>query len=114
MPLARHSNTTVLWGFVMFSITFSLSGVVRSTGAVWWPMGILVVSLLGVRVPFAALLIPRYGADAIWWSFPLGTFTSAALTSAYYLHGGWRRSRMLRDEPKAPPPEGAVLAAPHG
>lgn len=114
MPLARHINTTVLWGFVMFSITFSLSGVVRSTGAVWWPMGILVVSMLGVRVPFAALLIPRYGADAIWWSFPLGTFTSAALTSAYYLHGGWRRSRMLRDEPKAPPPEGAVLAAPHG
>jgi putative MATE family efflux protein len=113
-PLARHINTTVLWGFVMFSITFSLSGVVRSTGAVWWPMAILVVSMLGVRVPFAALMIPRHGADAIWWSFPLGTFTSAALTTAYYLHGGWRRSRMLRDEPKAPPPEGASLAAPHG
>jgi putative MATE family efflux protein len=99
IPLARHINTTVLWGFVLFSVTFSLSGVVRSTGAVWWPMGILVVSMLLVRIPFAALLIPRFGADAIWWSFPLGTATSALLTSAYYLHGGWRRSRMLRDEP---------------
>jgi putative MATE family efflux protein len=103
MPLARHINRMVLWGFVMFSVTFSLSGVVRSTGAVWWPMGILVVSMVGVRIPFAALMIPRFGAEAIWWSFPLGTGVSALLTSAYYLHGGWRRSRMLRDEPKPPP-----------
>jgi Na+-driven multidrug efflux pump len=113
LPLARHINTTVLWGFVLFSITFSLSGVVRSTGAVWWPMAILVVAMLGVRAPFAALLIPRFGADAIWWSFPLGTFTSAALTTAYYLHGGWRRSRMLRDEAIPDAHSRAGLVAPH-
>ena len=97
IPLAHHINTRVLWGFVLFSITFALSGVVRATGAVWWPMAILVVSMVGIRIPFAALLIPRFGADAIWWSFPLGTLSSAAMTSAYYLHGGWRRARMLRD-----------------
>ena len=71
-----------------------------------WPMAILVVSMIGVRIPFAALLIPRFGADAIWWSFPLGTITSAVLTSLYYLHGGWRRARMLRDEPQEPPARG--------
>jgi putative MATE family efflux protein len=98
IPLAHYINQRVLWGFVLFSITFALSGVVRSTGAVWWPMAILVVSMVLVRIPFAAFFIPIYGADAIWWSFPLGTITSAALTTAYYLHGGWRRARMLRDE----------------
>ncbi len=98
IPLAHHINTRILWGFVLFSITFALSGVVRATGAVWWPMAILVISMVGVRIPFAALLSPRFGADAIWWSFPLGTLTSAALTSVYYLQGGWRRARMLRDE----------------
>ncbi len=108
IPLAHHINTRVLWGFVLFSITFALSGVVRSTGAVWWPMAILVVSMVGVRIPFAALLIPKFGSDAIWWSFPLGTATSAALTSAYYLHGGWRRARMLRD---GPPPSETVVEA---
>jgi putative MATE family efflux protein len=110
IPLAHHINTTVLWGLVLFSITFALSGVVRSTGAVWVPMAILVISMVGVRIPFAALLIPRFGADAIWWSFPLGTITSAVLTTLYYLQGGWRRARMLRDEPQPPPAESAESA----
>ena len=114
IPLAHHINMTVLWGMVLFSVTFALSGVVRSTGAVWVPMMILVISMVGVRVPFAALLIPRIGADAIWWSFPLGTITSATLTSLYYLHGGWRRARMMRDEPLPPPEtaESGLAAAP--
>jgi Na+-driven multidrug efflux pump len=110
IPLAHHINTTVLWGLVLFSVTFALSGVVRSTGAVWVPMAILVVSMVGVRIPFAALLIPKFGADAIWWSFPLGTITSATLTSLYYLQGGWRRARMMRDEPQPPPAEAAESA----
>ena len=101
IPLAKHINKTVLWGFVFFSITFSLSGVVRSTGAVWWPLVILTVSMVGIRIPFASLLMPKYGADAIWWSFPVGTIASAAMTSVYYKFGGWRRSRMLRDEAHA-------------
>jgi Na+-driven multidrug efflux pump len=55
----------------------------------------MIVSMVGVRIPFASLLSPVYGADAIWWSFPLGTITSAVLTSLYYRYGGWRRARML-------------------
>jgi hypothetical protein len=49
-------------------------------------------------VPFADLLIPRFGADAIWWSFPMGTITSAALASLYYRFGGWRKSRFLETD----------------
>ena len=112
IPLARHINTTVLWGFVLFSVTFSLSGVVRSTGAVWWPLAIMVVSMVGVRIPFASLLSTRYGADAIWWSFPLGTITSAVLTSLYYRYGGWRRSRMLEGTPVSDAPDAAAMTPP--
>jgi putative MATE family efflux protein len=111
IPLARHINTQVLWGFVLFSVTFSLSGVVRSTGAVWAPMAILIVSMVAVRVPFAALMTPRFGEDAIWWSFPLGTATSAILTSLYYLFGGWRRVHMLAEKPRGQAPD-AGLGAP--
>ncbi len=111
-PLARHINTTVLWGFVLFSVTFSLSGVVRSTGAVWWPLAIMIISMVGVRIPFASLLSTRYGADAIWWSFPLGTITSAVLTSLYYRYGGWRRSRMLEGTPLADAPDLAPMTPP--
>jgi putative MATE family efflux protein len=110
IPLARHINISVLWGFVLFSITFSLSGVVRSTGAVWAPLAILTVSMVAVRIPFASLMIPRLGADAIWWSFPLGTITSATLTTLYYRYGGWRRARMLDDRPRGRTPATGPLA----
>ncbi|HEY5070972.1 MAG TPA: MATE family efflux transporter [Caulobacteraceae bacterium] len=111
IPLAKHINETVLWGFVLFSITFSLSGVVRSTGAVWAPLTILIVSMVGIRIPFATLLTPSLGEDAIWWSFPLGTITSSILTSLYYKFGGWRHARMLGEEPIGQAPD-AGLAAP--
>ena len=110
LALAVHINRLVLWGLVLFSVTFALSGVVRSTGAVWVPMAILIFSMVAVRVPFAALMIPRLGADAIWWSFPLGTICSAALTSLYYKFGPWRRSRMLKEEPRGQTADGGLTA----
>ena len=42
----------------------------------------------------------QFFQDAIWWSFPLGTITSAILTGLYYKFGDWRKSRML--EPVKP------------
>ena len=102
----------MLWAFVVFNATFALSGIVRSTGAVWPPLLILTVSMLVIRVPFAYFLIPHFGMEAIWWSFPLGTLTSSVLTALYYRYGNWRKVRMLHrgppdaeagDTPQAPP-----------
>jgi len=98
IALAVHINRMVLWAFVLFTATFALSGVVRSTGAVWVPLVILSVSMLVVRVPFAALLMRRFGAEAIWWSFPLGTVSSSLMTTLYFCFGGWRKARMLEPE----------------
>ncbi|MCC2975417.1 MATE family efflux transporter [Sphingomonas sp. PL-96] len=98
LPVAGHINTIVLWSFVLFSVTFALSGVVRSTGAVWPPLLILIVAMFLIRIPFAELLIPRLGADAIWWSFPLGTITSSILTALYYRYGNWRKTRLIAPE----------------
>ena len=92
---AVHMNSIVLWSFVIFAVNFTLSGIVRATGAVWPPLIILIVSMWLIRVPFADLLQPHLGADAIWWSFPFGTITSAALSLAYYKWGGWRKLRLL-------------------
>ena len=95
LPIARHINQLVLWAFVFFSITFVLSGVVRATGAVWAPLVILVGSMYVIRIPFALLLKGELGADAIWWSFPLGTVSSAVLTTVYYRRAGWKKARMV-------------------
>jgi putative MATE family efflux protein len=99
IPVALHIDRTVLWAFVIFNATFALSGIVRSTGAVWPPLLILIISMWVIRVPFAYFMIPHLGADAIWWSFPLGTLTSSLLTGLYFRYGGWRKVRMMDYRP---------------
>src|SRR5215472_11683784 len=59
IPIALHIDRTVLWAFVIFNATFALSGIVRSTGAVWPPLLILIISMWLMRVPFALLMIPH-------------------------------------------------------
>lgn len=95
LELARHLNAIVVWSFLFFGVTFVLFGVVRSTGAVWPPLVILLLTMWFVRPPFALALQQRLGANAIWWSFPLGSLISMLLAMAYYRYGGWRRARML-------------------
>lgn len=93
-PIAVHINSIVLWSFIPFGVSFIFTGVVRATGAVWPPLLAVVAALWGVRVPFARLLEPHIGAEAIWASFPAGSLVAVALAGAYYQWGGWRKARM--------------------
>jgi len=93
--VGSHINHLVTWSFVFFGVSMVLFGVVRATGAVVMPLLILTVTLLLVRFPVAAMLEGRFGADAIWWSFPVSSALSAVLAVIYYKYGGWRSARML-------------------
>lgn len=95
LEIARHLNHISIWSFLLFGVTFVVSGVVRATGAVIPPLLILAFALWGVRVPLANLLLPHLGADAVWWSFPISSVCSMLLSLAYYRWGGWRKARML-------------------
>ncbi len=92
---ARHLNHIAVWSFLFFGATFVISGVVRATGAVIPPLLILGFALWGVRIPFAKLLQPTLGADAIWWSFPVSSVCAMLLSLAYYMWGGWRMAHRL-------------------
>src|SRR5690606_8583617 len=96
----QHINLIVIWSFLFFGVTFVVSGVVRSTGAVVPPLLILVFALWGVRVPFASLLQPALGADAIWLSFPVSALVAMVLSLAYYRWGRWREARMMAGDPR--------------
>ncbi|MNK36844.1 Multidrug export protein MepA [compost metagenome] len=105
LEVARHLNHIAIWSFLFFGVNFVISGVVRSTGAVIPPLLILAVSLWGIRVPFAELLQDHWGADAVWWSFPVSSFCAMLMSLGYYRWGGWRKARMLpthREELAAP------------
>ena len=95
MAIARHIDLTVAWSFILFGITIILFATMRATGAVTPPLVILVISMWCTRVPFAAILGRYYGAEAIWWSFPVGAVVSLTLALTYYKFGNWRRARMM-------------------
>ncbi|GAA0684993.1 MATE family efflux transporter [Dyella marensis] len=104
IALAQHLNMIAVWSFLFFGITFVLFGVVRSTGAVWPPLIVLTISMWLIRPPFAFALMPKLGADAIWWSFPLGSLASMLMAMAYYRWGGWQKAHMLAPPAPAPAP----------
>jgi Na+-driven multidrug efflux pump len=108
IDIAVTINNHVLWGFILFSLTFAFTGVVRATGAVLAPLLILVVTMWLVRVPLAAWASAHYGAVAIWWSFPISSTASASLAFLYYRYGGWRKARLI----DRPAPPAAIVSDP--
>jgi len=108
--LAEHINTIAAWAYVALGVMFVLFGVVRATGAVLPPLLIMAISLFAVRIGFAVLLQPSWGADAIWWSFPVSMMTAMLLSMAYYRWGNWRKSRMAPAHVEEAPDTGAGAA----
>ncbi|MFL6863128.1 MAG: MATE family efflux transporter [Allosphingosinicella sp.] len=103
LPIARHIQILATWSFLMFGVTLVLFGTVRANGAVIGPLAILFVGLVPVRLGFALGAYPWLKADALWISFPVSSFSNMVLAVAFYLHGGWRKSRMdLGGRPSAP------------
>jgi putative MATE family efflux protein len=94
LDIAQHLNNVVLWSYLLFGMSMVLSGVVRAAGAVMVPLIVLFIALWVVRIPLALALIPRWGADAIWWSTSASSVVALLLTGAYYLRGTWRKARM--------------------
>jgi Na+-driven multidrug efflux pump len=94
IALAAHINLMIGWTFVMIGVSMVVGSVVRANGAVIVPFVILVLSVVVMRFGVGFFLYPYWGADAIWAAFGSSALTSALLSVAYYLQGGWRTARM--------------------
>ena len=95
IPIARHIQLIGSWSFIVFGVTLVIFSTVRANGAVFAPLIILILSVLVGRIGFAAALMPRYGTEALWWSFPVGSTLSLSLALLYYRFGGWRHPGMI-------------------
>lgn len=110
---AAHINTISSWSFVLFGVTVVLFSTVRATGAVMPPLIILAISLLVIRTSFAYAFQDGMGAEALWWSFPVGSIVSLLLAAGYYRFGRWRNLRMIDEErPAAGEPPDTGLGVP--
>ncbi|WP_343526792.1 MATE family efflux transporter [Sphingomonas sp.] len=94
IDIAARINLIGGWSFILFGVSMVLAATVRANGAVVGPLVILAIAMFPVRFGLANALAPMLGADAIWWSFPAGSFASMLMTIAYYRHGGWRKGRL--------------------
>ena len=95
IPIARHIQLIGSWSFIVFGITMVIFSTIRANGGVYMPLLILVCSMFVGRIGFAWLMLPRWGTDALWWSFPIGSAVSLTLGVTYYRYGGWRGANML-------------------
>ncbi|MES2337495.1 MAG: MATE family efflux transporter [Pseudomonadota bacterium] len=95
MPIAEHIQLVAAWGFILFGATMVLFSTVRANGAVVAPLIMLFVSMYPVRIGFATALLPSWGADALWWSFPAGSVANLVMAVGYYRFGNWRKGALL-------------------
>ena len=90
IPIAVHMHRVVGWTFIPMGVSIVLMSIMRANGVVVFPLLSLIFSAVIVRFAVGFGLHPVYGAEAIWWAFVAGSVSSILLTTAYYLHGGWR------------------------
>ena len=102
--IAEHIHLMVSWSFVLFGVTIVLSGVVRANGVVWPPLIVLATAALPVRLGLAYSLEPRFGIDAVWWSFGAGSCVALILMLSYFRWGRWREGRLLSSPAPLPEP----------
>lgn len=95
IPIARHIQLIGSWSFIIFGVTMVIFSTIRANGAVYAPLLILVCSMFLGRLGFAWAMLPRWGTDALWWSFPIGSAVSLTLAVAYYNYGNWRGKALI-------------------
>ncbi|MGV3549765.1 MATE family efflux transporter [Rhizobium sp.] len=113
IDMVVHINNLASWSFILFGVTIVIFATVRATGAVMPPLIVLAISLLIIRTSFAYGAQSWLGADALWWSFPVGSICSLALAIGYFRFGGWRSVHMLNEQrPIAGEPPDTGLGVP--
>ena len=95
ISIAERIGLLASWAFILMGVTMVLSSITRANGATMVPLAIMILAYIPGRLGSIFLMQDWIGADAIWWSFPIGGALSLLLTAAYYVQGGWRTIRLL-------------------
>ncbi len=84
LNIAHSLLMITLWSYLLFGNSAVLSGVMRSSGTVFWPTAISIFAIWGVEVPVAYTLMHRYGIDGVWMGYPAAFIASVFLQFCYY------------------------------
>jgi len=82
--------------YVVFTVMFTIGGVMRGAGDTMIPMLITFIALWVVRIPLCYYLSLDMGVIGIWWGIPVAWFTGALLSFIYYLTGKWKTKSLVK------------------
>ena len=91
--------------YILFSVMFTINGLLRGAGDTLVPMFISLFSLWIIRIPVAWFMSrnPSLGVDGIWWSIPIGWFSGLVLYYAWYRTGRWKNKAVVKHgQPEKP------------
>jgi putative MATE family efflux protein len=96
--LGNQYLTIVSSFYIMFTLLFIYTGVMRGAGDTLIPMFFSLLSLWIIRIPMAWFLSGKIGVSGIWWSIPAGWFIGLLLAFLYYKSGRWKRKSVVKYE----------------
>ncbi len=82
--------------YVVFTVMFTIGGVMRGAGDTMIPMLITFIALWVVRIPLCYYLSIDMGILGIWWGIPMAWFAGALLSFIYYLTGRWKTKALVK------------------
>jgi putative MATE family efflux protein len=90
LSIVHAALMITLWSYLFAGVSGVLAGVMRSSGVVLWPTGILIMAIWLVEVPTAYWLSRSIGLDGVWIGYP-AAFVAAFLVQFAYYALVWRR-----------------------
>jgi len=95
VAIAQRLLHITLWSYVIFGNARVLAGMMLASGAVVWPTVFSIVSIWGVEVPVAYVLMQRIGIDGIWYGYP-AAFIAGLIMQLTYYKLFWKRRPLKR------------------
>jgi putative MATE family efflux protein len=82
--------------YILFTLMFIYTGVMRGAGDTLIPMFFSLLSLWIIRIPMAWFLSGKIGATGIWWAIPAGWLIGLILSFSYYKSGRWKKKAIVK------------------
>ena len=95
VEIAQRLLHITLWSYVIFGNARVLVGMMLSSGTVLWPTVFSIVSIWGVEVPVAYVLMQRLGLEGVWYGYP-AAFVAGLLMQLTYYKLVWKRRPLKR------------------
>lgn len=94
--IGSHYLLIVCSFYLLFTLMFVYTGLLRGAGDTLIPMFITLFSLWIIRIPLAVFLSTHYGISGIWWAIPMAWSFGAIGSFIYYKTGKWKNKRVVK------------------